>query len=102
MAYKIIIREEAHADAMDAYNYYEGQLQGLGEKFLMALITSYDDLAEHPGNYGYIDEKQQKVLRDVSLERFPYVVIFEITGDSVVVYAVHNTHRLQRKKFRKK
>jgi hypothetical protein len=40
---------------------------------------------------GFIDDRA--ILRDVKLERFPYVVIFEIIDNSVVVYAVHCTYQ---------
>jgi plasmid stabilization system protein ParE len=101
MTYKVIIREEAQADAQEAYEYYEHQRTGLGEEFLMALIRRYDDLSEHPTHYSYIDEQSEKILRDAGIERFPYVVVFEITAEDVIVYAVHNTHKHQRGKLRK-
>ena len=110
MAYKVIIRGEAQADTQEAYNYYEQQRTGLyyeqqrtglGEEFLMALIKRYDDLAEHPSHYSYIEEQPEKLLRDARIERFPYVVVFEIKGEEVTVYAVHNTHKHQRGKLRR-
>ncbi len=33
------------------------------------------------------------VLRDVKLAHFPFVIVYEIMGGEVVVYAVHNTAR---------
>ncbi len=101
MACKIIIREEALADTLEAYNYYEQQREGLGEEFLMLLIKRYDDLAQHPSHYSYIKEQPEKILRDAAVERFPYVVVFEIIKEEVIVYAVHNTHKHQRGKLRK-
>ena len=101
MVYKVIIWEEALSDTREAYNYYEQQKTGLGEEFLIALIKRFDDLAEHPTHYSYIDEQYEKIFRDARIERFPYVVIFEITEKEVIVYAVHHTLKHQRGKPRK-
>ena len=67
----------------------------------MALIKRYDEPAEHPSHYSYIEEQPEKIVRDAVVERFPYVVVFEITEEEVIVYAVHNTHKHQRGKLRK-
>ena len=101
MAYKVTIREEAQADSQEAFDYYEQQRTGLGEEFLIALIKRYDDLAEHPAHYSYIEEQPEKIFRDARIGRFPYVIIFEITEEEVIMYAVHNTHKNQRTKLRK-
>jgi hypothetical protein len=37
MSYTVLIKEEAHADALEAYLYYERKVTGLGEGFLKAL-----------------------------------------------------------------
>ena len=66
----------------------------------MALIKRYDDLAEHPFHYSYIDDQPDKIFRDARIERFPYVVVFEITEKEVTVYAVHHTLKHQRGKLR--
>jgi len=69
MAYKIVITEQAKEDTQTAYDYYEEQRQDLGEDFLEELIKKYDDLAEHPLHYGYIDSRG--IIRDVKIDRFP-------------------------------
>jgi hypothetical protein len=38
MRYKLIIRQEAHLDASEAYTYYEEKSPGLGERFLQELV----------------------------------------------------------------
>jgi plasmid stabilization system protein ParE len=99
MAYKIRITEHAREDTQVAYDYYENTRTGLGEEFLSELLKQFNDLASTPHNYGYIDD--QAIIRDVKIDRFPYVVVFEIIQDEVVVYAVHNTYRHPKKRLRK-
>lgn len=72
MAYKIVITEQAKEDTQTAYDYYETQQQNLGEEFLQEIVNRYDDLTGHPQHYGYIDNRG--IIRDVKIDRFPYVI----------------------------
>jgi hypothetical protein len=65
------------------------------------LEKRYRKLSAHPTFYSYIDEDPLKILRDVKLEKFPFVVVYEIIENQVVVYAVHNTYKHPRNKLRK-
>jgi len=101
MPFTVVVKEEAHQDTIDAYNYYEQKQPGLGERFLETLLERYTDLSTQPSHYSHIEEDPLKVLRDVRLKRFPFVVVFEITDTEVIVYAVHNTYRQPGNKLRK-
>jgi plasmid stabilization system protein ParE len=98
MAYKIIVKEHAKEDTQAAYDYYENERLGLGEEFLNELLKQFDNLASTPHHYGFIDD--QAIIRDIKIDRFPYVVVFEIIEDSVVIYAVHCTYRHPKKRVR--
>jgi len=91
MPYTLILKEGAHLDMLDAYHYYEQQQPGLGERFLSELQKRFTAISEHPEYYSYIDSKQ--LLRDVDIDKFPFVIIYAITGQEVRVYAIHFTHR---------
>ncbi len=93
MSFEVVITKPAHQDTLEAYNFYELQQAGLGERFLEALTKRYADLATHPHHYSFIDEDPQKILRDVRLEIFPFVIVYEIIENRVVVYAVHHLFR---------
>jgi len=101
MLFTVIVKQEAHQDTIDAYNYYEEKLTGLGEKFLNALQQRYTALSANPTFYSYIDQDPMKILRDVKLEKFPFVIVYEIIERQVIVYAVHNTYKHPRNKLRK-
>ncbi len=51
MAFSLVIKAEAHQDALEAYEYYENKQQGLGDKFLDSLSKRYLDLSIHPHHY---------------------------------------------------
>ena len=102
MPFTVIVKEEAHQDTVVAYNYYEEKSAGLGERFLTALQQRYNELSNQPSFYSYIEEDTKKILRDVKLRKFLFVVVYEITGTDVIVYAVHNTYKHPGNKLRKK
>ncbi len=97
MPYQLIIRQEAHLDANEAYTFYEEKSPGLGERFLQELIQRYNQIIEHPEYFGFIDEK--KIIRDVKLRHFPYLIVYEIDNDKVIVYSVFNGYKNPDKKF---
>lgn len=101
MSFAIVIQKEAQADVLQAFNYYEDKQLGVGEKFLEALQDRLRQVAVNPTHFGYIGEDPKRVLRDVRLEKFPFLIVFEISGSTVVVYAIHNTYKHPRHKLRK-
>jgi len=101
MSYNVLIRDEAYAEALEAYLFYEDKQDGLGEKFLGSLQNIYERLALTPNYYSVLVSDRKRILRDIKLKDSPYIVIFEIADVNVIVYAVHNTHKkLSIKKYK--
>lgn len=99
MTYKLAILKSAAQDTLEAYNYYEGLQQGLGDRFLTEVLERYNDIIKHPKYYGFINE--ENIVRDVMLRSFPYLVVYEIEDDKVIIFSVHSTYRNPERKFRK-
>ena len=91
MKYKIIVTYAAREETLDALNYYEDIRVGLGDDFIEDLEERYVAISENPYAYSYTDDRC--ILRDVVLTRFPYLIIFKIESESVIIISVHNTHR---------
>ncbi len=91
MIYRLFVKEEARIEMLDTYFYYEQQQAGLGERFLSELEARFSDISTHPEYFSFIDSKQ--ILRDVKVEKFPFVIVYEIAGIEVIVYAIHLTHK---------
>lgn len=87
--YKLIIRKQAQQEAEAAALYYESVQEGLGLRFLDRLKERYDMLALHPQLFGLITDS----FRAVKIDDFPYLLVFKIYKNKVVVYMVHNTHK---------
>ncbi|HYD22332.1 MAG TPA: type II toxin-antitoxin system RelE/ParE family toxin [Flavipsychrobacter sp.] len=91
MSCNLIIKEEARQDMLQAYLYYEQERNGLGDLFLTMLEDRFTAISQHPEFYSFIDER--KILRDVTLYIFPFVIVFEKLNSDVIVYAICSTHR---------
>ncbi len=91
MDYNIIILPAAEKDTIEALIFYESQQVGLGDRFLNSLEESYKKLSHTPHYYSYIDSKND--LRDIKIKNFPFVIIYQIVEDRVLVLRVFNTNR---------
>jgi toxin ParE1/3/4 len=94
MSYKLEIRPLAAMEVFEAYDWYELQREGLGAEFLDELEAFYTSLLGNPTSFGFYD----KPVRQGKMNRFPYVVVFEIFDESVVVYSVFMTKQDSSKK----
>ena len=98
MTYEITIKEEAYYDLQRAYDYYEEQSKGLGEKFLESVKERLDYLRRYPLHF----TKVEKDFRQTLIDTFPYLIIYEISGTEIIVYAVFHGSQSPKKKFRNK
>jgi len=94
MAFILILKDEARMDMLTAFEYYELQQNDLGERFLLEVQKRFEDIVKHPEYYSFIDNKH--ILRDVTIGKFPYVIIYDFIGEEVTVYSVHATRRQPR------
>ena len=95
--YQLVLKPRAVKMAKAAYKWYEEQQPGLGDRFLEELERCYDKIETTPGIYAKIKNNFQQII----LKTFPYVIVFEVLNDDIIVYAVFHTSRSPQKKFRK-
>lgn len=91
MSFPIHLTEEALEEEIEAFLFYEDQQIGLGERFLDEVEKSLQKLSKHPSHYSFSDET--KTIRDISLTKFPFIIIFEIKSDRIEVYHIHHTKK---------
>jgi len=94
--YRLILKPRAIKMAKDAYDWYEEKQSGLGEAFFSELEGCYDKIETWPTAY----TKIEKDFRHIVLKTFPYVIIFKIIKEDIVVYTVFHTSQSPRKKFK--
>lgn len=94
MSYILEVKEEANLEIIEAYLYYEEKRIGLGEEFLEHLDTYFDRITIHPKHF----PQKRKPYREAFIKRFPFLVIYEIAKEKVIVYSVFNTWQNPEKK----
>jgi toxin ParE1/3/4 len=69
----------------------------LGEEFLAELEKTYNKISNNPKYNTFIDDK--KVIRDLHLYRFPFVVVYRIKNNTIEIISVHHTKKYPSKKY---
>jgi plasmid stabilization system protein ParE len=80
----------ARAELMEAQDWYEGELAGLGRRFLLAVDTTVQRVSENPQQFPVVHRKVRRAL----LKGFPYALMFVLGRDkSVFVLACFHASR---------
>lgn len=85
----IELREEAWLEWQDAALYYDLEKQGLGERFDQAVLAALEHLTSVTARY----QVRANGFRYTPVARFLYRIVFELDGDTVVVYNIYHTSR---------
>lgn len=96
MAYTLEVKNEANLEIFEAYLHYEEKRSGLGEAFLNHLDVYFDRITTNPKHF----PQKRKRYREAFIKRFPYLIIYEITKDKVIIYSLFNTSQDPDKKMR--
>ena len=94
MNYKLEIKREANIEAIEAYVYYEEKRIGLGEEFLEHLDIYFNRIIANPEHF----PQKRKPYREAYVKRFPFLIIYGIEKDKVIVYSIFNTWQNPEKK----
>jgi len=90
--------DQARDDITHAVAWYEARRTGLGVQFLSEVLRCVDFIARHPGGF----QRVHGGFRQAPLGRFPYVIIYVLFKDAIVVFRVFHASQDPRKKFRSK
>lgn len=94
--YSTEIKAEARLEIIDAFHYYEDKQTGLGDSFLNHLEIYLERITKNPEHF----PQKRNPYREAYLKRFPFLIIYEIEGLKVIIYAVFNTSRNPNKKHK--
>ena len=85
----VVFSEDARADALETFAFYEGRRRGLGARFRDHLDLAVRRVSEDPERYPLV----YRELRRRLVERFPYAVYFRVYPELVFVVAVMHGSR---------
>ncbi|GGW90442.1 plasmid stabilization system protein ParE [Salegentibacter mishustinae] len=93
MGFSLKINSSAQLDLKSAIDWYESKQFGLGKRFLNDFENTLIQIQSNP----YIFQLENN-SRNALLDIFPYLVIFEIDYQEIIILAIFNTHQNPTKK----
>lgn len=100
MAYDLRLHEKAYEEYIAAYEWYEMNSVGLGERFMNSVEVRLLQISEHPEYFG----KRQGNYRAVKVQHFPYLIVYEVFKKKELIHiaAIYHGKRNPKRKFRKR
>ena len=83
------VLEVAQHELDEAISYYNGQVPGLGDAFLLETVATIERIRQFPQGWHSLSEK----VRRCRLRRFPYGLIYHLDETGVLIVAVAHSHR---------
>ncbi|WP_343707777.1 type II toxin-antitoxin system RelE/ParE family toxin [Flavobacterium sp.] len=90
MVFKIKLLPLAEKEIDESIEFYESRSKGLGKQFLTYLKSYLKVLKTNPELF---EIKKQPAYREMTLVKFPFVIIYEIIGIEIIIYSVFHTSR---------
>ena len=92
----VIFHPLAQQELSQTMEFYEHQVPGLGNIFFEEISDAVDRIKLYPESYHIIMNRTRKC----SLQKFPYLVLYGIIHDTIVVSAIAHQHRHPRSYLR--
>lgn len=84
MSYRLNFLPQVEQDVQDAFDWYELQLPGLGEDFLLSTDAAINAIARQP----LLSAVEYKRIRKAKTKRFPFGVFYLVDKDTITVIAI--------------
>lgn len=94
--FQLIIKEEATEEILNAFDYYEEQQLGLGDYFLNTLKNRFANLLQQPNACTVVYAS----FRQAVVPKFPFVIVYEIEREAIIVFSVFHTSRDPKRKIK--
>ena len=89
MNYSLQILSEAADDIREITFWYKGISPELGRRFVAELYNGFDRIVANPNAWFNIASR----VKRYTLSHFPYLIIFQVQNDLIVLYAVIHSRR---------
>lgn len=91
--YFVFVQQEAVEAIIDACNWYDERMLGLGEKLSLEINKCLEKLSKQPENYTFINNTYRRIRTD----RFPYFLIYEIENNTVIINDFRHAKRKRKR-----
>jgi plasmid stabilization system protein ParE len=97
MKCKIDLSPNATKDLQRSFEWYESQSTGLGYRFIEFVEKVLDIMESHPESFPV----KRNSLREASIQRFPYLIVYEYFPKIQKINVVHifNSYQYPKKKY---
>jgi hypothetical protein len=85
---------DARLEIAEAYTWYENEKNGLGDSFLKAIERTIGAIQKSPSAFTQIANHRQ-----IPVKKFPFVIVYEVSLNTIFVDAVFHTSRDPKKKL---
>jgi hypothetical protein len=86
---KLLYHQLFRSDVIDAAQWYSTKSERLGDAFLERVSQATRAIIVDPESHSRMDSR----VRYRQIERFPYIIVFEVTDDSLFLAGVIHTAR---------
>jgi plasmid stabilization system protein ParE len=86
---RLLLKPEAQADLVEAFEWYEAQRVGLGSEFLAEVALVLERIEQMPEAHAIIRGQTHRAV----VHRFPYAVFYVLDPDIIAVTAVLHGRR---------
>jgi len=97
MRFVLSVAPGAFEELREAVSYYELKQTGLGERFFTEWEIALELISKHPFSF----QKTRLDYRQISLQSFPYMLIYEVEGNTVNIFRVIFSKKNPEKRYKK-
>lgn len=90
---RLRIDAQASVELTEAIRWYELQRPGLGAEFLDSVDDILKSIEQNPDIGSPLPSVARGRLRRRLVRRFPYLVVYEVTEDEILIIALAHTRR---------
>ncbi len=100
MSFSHFLHPKAYQDIIEAYEWYENQQQGLGDKFAKAVEKKILSITFSPLANSI---KSNMDFREVLINTFPFIIVYKVNEieKSIFISSIHHSSKHPKRKFRK-
>jgi len=89
IVFRVIFTQAARAELIQAQDWYEGEVPGLGRRFRQAIDTLAERMSANPRQFPVVFKSVRRAL----LRRFPYALFFVVEEQTLFVIACFHASR---------
>ncbi|MEY4876499.1 MAG: hypothetical protein RL708_1648 [Bacteroidota bacterium] len=96
--FEVSFSKKAKNELLNAFDWYEEQSVGLGDRFLNELFSSVESFKKHPNSF----VQRIKNHHEFPLQNFPFLIIYRISKkkNTVVIVSVFHAKRNPKRKYK--